>query len=184
MMTRARRDVTGRMEQRTGFVRDDIRVGGRVGGVVRQMTEGLGFKVVPGQFPAGIEYETGFGDVVDKLFGVAEVRAPGNIPGEGRRPRAHRHGRPVYRRVPRGCAAGPGFAVETADVGRIFNDLASLIVGQHAHELVAAVGIVGESGRTGCAGRLVGFYLVTADLVTRLRALNEPVAVRVEREPG
>lgn len=172
------------MEQCAGLVRHDVRVGGRVGGIVKQVTERFGFEIVPGQFPARVEYETGFGDVVDKLFGIAEVGAPGNVPGDGCRPGAHRHGRPVDRRIPRGCAAGPGFAVETADVRRVFNDLASLIVSQYAHELVAAVRVVGECGCTGCAGRLIGFNLVTADFVTRFRALHEPVAVRAEREPG
>lgn len=103
--------------------------------------EGLIFEIGPGQLAVRIEHEAGAGDVVNELFGIVEVRTPGNIPGNRRGTPAYRYGGPVHRRVPGGSAALPGFAVETADVGGVLDDLAALGVGQHAHKGIAGIGI-------------------------------------------
>lgn len=87
---------------------------------------------------------------------------PGNVPGERIGTRAYRLRRPVHRGIPWRCATTPGFAVEAADIRCTFNNLAPLSMGQHAHELVAAVEVVGECGRAYGAGRLIGFDFNTA----------------------
>lgn len=122
-----RRDVTGGVELGRAYVRNHSRVVAAV--AVAQVTEGLGFEVAPGQFPGRTEDEAGCGDVVNELGGVVKVGTPGDIPGEGPRTRAHRLGRPIHCRIPRRCAAAPGFTVETADVRCIFNNLAALSMG-------------------------------------------------------
>lgn len=170
------------MEPRPALIHNDVRIAVRITKIESQVAEGLGFEVAPGQSAGRAEDETGRGDVIDELFGIVEVGSPGNVPGERSRARAHRLGRPVHCRIPRCCAAAPGFAVEAADVRCIFNDFAALSMGQHAHELIATVEVVGEGLRAGRSRCLVGFNLVTADLVTRFRAFDQTVAVGGERK--
>ncbi len=185
MMTRTRGHSTGGMEQRSRYIRPHIRIGGRVGVTVGLPAERLVFEVSPGQLPGRVEYEIRTGDVIHELFGIIEVRSPGNVPGDRVGTRAHRNGRPVYRRVPGSGGALPGFAVEAADVGGGFHHLTALRVAQHAHKGIAGRGVadavegrVTDCGiRTFAPGGHIGLGLHTAQLIARLGTLHNAVTV-------
>lgn len=133
VMTRARRHFTAGMKQRRTWVRGDIRVGCGVAVVVGQLTKRLSFKIAPAERFIGVKNEVFFGDVIDKLFAIIEVGAPGDIPGDFQFTRTYRCGRPISGRIPWRGAALPGFAVEATNVvrGAAF---ATYVVGEHAHK--------------------------------------------------
>jgi hypothetical protein len=192
MTTGTRRHITGGMEQRSGHVRAYIRIGGRVGVAVSLPAERLVFEISPCQFSVRVKYEIRTCDVINELFGIIEVRSPGDVPGDCVRSGAHRHCRPVYRRIPGSGATLPGFAVEAADIRGIFYHLAALCVAQHAHKGIAGRGIADavegcvtdRSIRAFTPGGHIGLGLHTAQLIARFWTLHKTVTVCAQREPG
>src|SRR5690606_27699932 len=79
--TTARRKRTAGMEQGSTFIRRYSRVGIRTAVAVGKVTERLLFKIIPRKGTTNLILEVGFGNPVNKLFCVIEVRTPGNIPG-------------------------------------------------------------------------------------------------------
>src|SRR5690606_40441837 len=79
--TTARRKRTAGMEQGSTFIRRYSRVGIRTAVAVGKVTERLLFKIIPRKGTTNLILEVGFGNPVNKLFCVIEVRTPGNILG-------------------------------------------------------------------------------------------------------
>ncbi len=156
---------TGGVEETVGLIGDYIRVRVWVGVAVVECTKGLLFEIVPGQGFTDLVLETRFGDPVLEFLCVVVMRTPRDVPGDGQRPAVDVCGRPIERVIPRRWSTVPGFAIETADVVRA-TAAAPYVVGQHAHKLIHAVGVLLGGGHTCWCGCLIGFLKVTAKCVS------------------
>lgn len=145
MVTAPRGHLAADRKPGIGLVHNDIRIARGIPIVVQLHAERLGFKVVPGEFPIGREYEVGLGDPIAEIAGIVIMAAPGPVPGKRLWPCRHRGRWPVQGNVPRGLHSLPGFAVEAADMGGKRRGLgAPPRMRNHAHEIVAGHGEYGE----------------------------------------
>lgn len=186
LVSRTSRDVAVGAEASAAHVRHDVWIALGVFKVVKENAEGFLLEIVPGELSARIERKVGLGDPVSELLGVAEMRAPKDVPSDLVTSGRHGSGGPVHGAIPGSGASLPSLAVEPADViGASFH--APNVVGQNAHELVAtvevaAIGVV-ENGTalggdsTVAIEHFVGLGFPSTELVARRWVLHEPVAL-------